>query len=85
MHNFHRGGDIKSQVNIGKIQSVRKWMDKFLIPYKEDGITRIMNDSFDSFEIYLDQDAMILQYQDKDEIPEFLREGSIKLVVNLKG
>lgn len=69
---------------IGQIALIKKWMQKYRIPFNDNDIQW----SFDkdgylkSIEITLDREEMIKDFEKESLTPEFVKSGIIKISIN---
>jgi hypothetical protein len=72
-------------LGIGQMALIKKWLQKYRIPYKEEDILWSFNKDgyLKSFEISLDKEKMVQDFVNETLTPEFVKSGKITISVIL--
>ncbi|MGD0756816.1 MAG: hypothetical protein ABR927_17340 [Bacteroidales bacterium] len=77
--------EIFSKLEIGQIALVQKWLDKYCLPYKKETIKKITDENgyAIAFEVLLDKNIMLKDYENESIVPVFIKNGSIRINITL--
>lgn len=77
--------DFQTEMEIGQIALVIKWLKKYNIPFKKENIKRFTDKKgyTSSFRVLMDKDAMVEDFKHDKITPEFISSGKVYITVKL--